>query len=69
MKDSALALFKEGLEAAALQWTDNKAKNKKYAANAQELAGFGEVLKEDSNTAVEGNNIAASVPAKTKKQS
>ena len=54
LKDSAFARFKEDLEAATLQWIDNKAKSKKYAAIAQELAEFEDVLKEDS-----------SVPAKT----
>jgi hypothetical protein len=32
------------------------------------LAEIEEVLNEDSDTAVAGDNIAASVPAKTKKQ-
>ncbi len=46
IKESALAHFKEDLEAAALQWTNNKAKSKKYAAIGQELAEFEAVLKE-----------------------
>jgi len=46
IKESALAHFKEDLEAAALQWIDNKAKSKKYAAIGEELAEFEEVLKE-----------------------
>ena len=46
VKDSALAHFKEDLEAATLQWVDNRAKSKKYAAIAQELAEFEEVLKQ-----------------------
>ena len=46
MKDSAFAHFKEDLEAATLQWMDNKAKSKKYASIAQELAEFEEVLKQ-----------------------
>ena len=46
VKDSAFAHFKEDLEAAALQWVDNKAKSKKYAAIAQELAEFEAVLKQ-----------------------
>lgn len=46
LKESALTHFKEDLEAAALQWVDNKAKSKKYAAIAQELAEFEEALKE-----------------------
>jgi hypothetical protein len=46
LKESAFAHFKEDLEAAALQWADNKAKSKKYAAIAKELAEFEEVLKQ-----------------------
>ncbi|MDP3192262.1 hypothetical protein [Rhodoferax sp.] len=45
VKASALAHFKEDLEAAILQWTDNRAKSKKYAAIAKELAEFEEALK------------------------
>lgn len=45
MKDSAFAHFKEDLAAASLQWIDNKAKSRKYASIAQELAEFEEVLK------------------------
>ena len=45
VKNSALAHFKEDLETAALQWVDNKAKSKKYAAIGAELAEFEEVLK------------------------
>lgn len=44
VKESALAHFKEDLEAATLQWIDNKAKSKKYAAIGIELAEFEEVL-------------------------
>ncbi len=46
VKASALAHFKEDLEAAILQWTDNRAKSKKYAAIAKELAEFEEALKQ-----------------------
>ena len=46
VKESALAHFKEDLEAATLQWIDNKAKSKKYAAIGTELAEFEEVLTE-----------------------
>ena len=46
LKESALTHFKEDLEAAALQWVDNKAKSKKYAAIAEELAEFEEALKQ-----------------------
>jgi hypothetical protein len=44
LKDSALAHFKEDLEGATLTWADNKAKSKKYAAIAKELAEFEEAL-------------------------
>ena len=46
IKESALAHFKEDLEAAALQWVDNRAKSKKYAAIAKELAEFEDALKD-----------------------
>lgn len=46
LKDAALAHFKEDLEAATLLWEGNKAKSKKYAAIAAELAEFEEVLKQ-----------------------
>ena len=42
---SALTHFKEDLEAAALQWIDNRAKSKKYAAIGKELAEFEDALK------------------------
>ena len=45
IKEAALARYKEDLEEAALQWVDNKAKSKKYAAIAQELAEFEDALK------------------------
>ncbi|MDO8287015.1 MAG: hypothetical protein Q7T69_18565 [Rhodoferax sp.] len=68
-KDSAFAHFKEDLEAAALQWIDNKAKSRKYAAIAQELAEFEEVLNEDSGVTPQANSSApAAVPAKAKKK-
>lgn len=47
VKESALAHFKEDLEAAVLQWADNRAKSKKYAAIGEELAEFEAVLKDD----------------------
>ena len=46
LKDAALAHFKEDLEAAALLWESNKAKSKKYAAIAAELAEFEDVIKQ-----------------------
>lgn len=45
IKESALAHFKEDLEAAQLKWVDNKAKSKKYASIGEELAEFEEALK------------------------
>jgi hypothetical protein len=44
VKASALAHFKEDLESAILNWADNRAKSKKYAAIAKELAEFEEAL-------------------------
>lgn len=46
IKESALAHYKADLEAAVLQWADNKARSRKYAAIGQELAEFEAVLKE-----------------------
>ena len=46
IKESALAHFKEDLEAATLQWAENKAKSKKYAAIGKELAEFEDVLQD-----------------------
>ncbi len=45
IKDAALAHFKADLEAAALVWIDNRAKSKKYAAIALELAEFEDAVK------------------------
>jgi hypothetical protein len=50
VKASALAHFKHDLEAATLEWIDNRAKTKKYAAIGKELAEFEEVLNQDSST-------------------
>jgi hypothetical protein len=47
IKETALANYKEDLEEATLQWADNKAKSKKYAAIADELAEFEDALKQD----------------------
>lgn len=46
VKESALAHFKEDLEAAVLQWIDNRAKSKKYAAIGKELAEFEAALQQ-----------------------
>ena len=43
-KEDALKHFKEDLESATEQWLDNRAKSKKYAAIAKELAEFEEAL-------------------------
>jgi hypothetical protein len=74
LKDAAFAHFKEDLEAATLQWIDNKAKSKKYAAIAQELAEFEEVLQEDAGAAAPKAEsktpvaaVAPKLPAKAKK--
>ena len=48
-KESALSHYKEDLEAATTQWIENKAKSKKYAAIAAELAEFEEVLVYSAN--------------------
>lgn len=45
IKESALAHFREDLEAAVTKWTDNKAKSKKYASIGEELDEFEEALK------------------------
>jgi hypothetical protein len=45
VKEAALTHFKEDLEGAVLNWADNRAKSKKYAAIGKELAEFEEVLK------------------------
>ena len=45
IKESALAHFKENLEGAMLNWADNRAKSKKYAAIGAELTEFEEALK------------------------
>ena len=65
VKDSALANIKEDLESAVLNWADNRAKSKKYAAIAEELAEFEEALKESSAQVAP---VAVAVPAKAKKK-
>lgn len=58
VKESALAHFKEDLEAATLQWVDNRAKSKKYAAIAKELAEFEDALGGGSGLAPEAGHSA-----------
>lgn len=45
VKESAIAHFKENREGATLNWTQNRAKPKKYEAVGKELAAFEEALK------------------------
>jgi len=68
VKDSAISHFKEDLEAAALKWIDNKAKSRKYASIAEELAEFEAVLKEDSDSSVEADAMASVASAKASKK-
>ena len=68
VKESALAHFKEDLEAAVLKWIDNKAKSKKYASIGEELAEFEEVLKGGSAVAPEADSNAPAAPAKARKK-
>ena len=64
VKESALAHFKEDLEAAVLKWIDNKAKSKKYTSIGEELAEFEAVL----NEAPEADSNAPAAPAKPNKK-
>ena len=64
VKASALAHFKEDLEAAVLKWIDNRAKSKKYASIAKELAEFEEAL---TATPVAAPATDSKVPAATAK--
>jgi len=68
VKDSALAHFKEDLEAATLKWADNRAKSKKYAAIGEELAEFEEALNEGSGATPEADSAVPAAPAKAKKK-
>ncbi len=68
VKESALAHFKEDLEAATLKWIDNRAKSKKHAAIGEELAEFEAVLRGDSNVAPHADRNTPEVPAEAKKK-
>lgn len=68
VKDSALAHFKEDLEAAILKWADNRAKSKKYASIGEELAEFEEALQEGSGTPPEAGGTVPTASAKAKKK-
>ena len=63
IKESALAHFKEDLEAAALKWIDNRAKSKKYASLGEELTEFEEALKDGSDIAPEADSSTPAAPA------
>jgi len=67
VKESALAHFKEDLEAAALKWINNRAKSKKYASIGKELAKFEEVLQEGFNVAADANSDVNAAPRKAAK--
>ena len=68
VKESALAHFREDLEAATLQWIDNRAKSKKYAAIGKELAEFEEALKDGLEGAPAAASKAPVEPARAKKK-
>lgn len=68
VKEAALAHFRQDLEAAALQWIDNRAKSKKYAVIGKELAEFEQVLKEGSDLAPDADSHAPAAPVKAKKK-
>lgn len=68
IKESSLAHFKEDLDAAVLKWIDNRAKSKKYASIAQELAEFEDAMKDGTDVAPEVDSNISAAPAKTKKK-
>jgi hypothetical protein len=68
LKESALAHFKEDLEAAVLKWIDNKARSKKYASIGEELAEFEAVLKEASDVSLDAANTEPAASARSKKK-
>jgi hypothetical protein len=68
VKESSLTHFKEDLDAAALKWIDNRAKSKKYAAIAQELAEFEEAMKDGAEAPPEVDSNTPAAPSKTKKK-
>ena len=68
LKESALAHFKEDLDAAVLKWIDNKARSKKYASIGEELAEFEAVLKEASDVSLDAGNTEPAASARSKKK-
>ena len=67
-KEAALQHFKDDLEAAILQWEGHKAKSKKYASIAQELAEFETVLQEEAQSERAAALEAKPAAAKAKKK-
>lgn len=67
-KDAALQHFKDDLEAAILQAEGHKAKSKKYASIAQELAEFEAVLQEEAQVAQAAAQAAKPTATKAKKK-
>ena len=65
VKDSALAHFKADLEVATLIWIDNRAKSKKYAAIAKELAEFEDALKDGADVTPKADGKAPVAQALT----
>lgn len=68
LKDTALQHFKDDLEAAILQAEGHKAKSRKYASIAQELAEFEAVLQEEAQAAQAAAQAAKPVATKAKKK-
>lgn len=68
IKEAALAHFKQDLEAALLNWADNRAKSKKYASIDKELAEFEEALKQGSDVAPAADSNTPWTPVKAKKK-
>lgn len=68
VKDAALQHFKDDLEAAILQAEGHKAKSKKFASIAQELAEFEAVLQEEAQAASAAALAAKPTATKAKKK-
>ena len=68
VKESSLVNFKADLDAAALTWMNNRAKSKKYASIAKELAEFEDAIKEGANVVPESNSNTPTALAEIKKK-
>lgn len=68
VKESSIVHFKEDLDTAVLTWVDNRAKSKKYASIAKELAEFEDAMKEGVDVASESDSKVPVEVAKTKKK-